>query len=158
MRPMKPRSPGTLHAAVRSAAEELGYQTAADLVERSESWVHSAGDPDRDPNKAANLTYAQARAWSRGGATALASDLAVLAGGAFLPVSIDPDLDAAHAAVAAFSLESGEAVSAIVQCVADGKLCAADARKSIPQIDDALRALMALRSVVVAASDTANRP
>lgn len=171
MRAVKPRHPGTLHAAVLGAVEELGLDRAAHETIRSTGWLYDATDDSRSPTRrdcltdesldgrqAARPLYEDARELSRAGATALAIDLATLAGGAFLPIAVDTDLAAAHAAVANFSLQSGEAISETVQCVADGKLCPADARKALPLIDDALRALMALRAVVVAASDQAHRP
>lgn len=85
-KPMKPRTPGSLHHALTRAINEVGgLPAAADLIQRQENWLYKAADPDVDERRKATLSYEEARTLSRTGAMALAEDLALLAGGFFLP-------------------------------------------------------------------------
>lgn len=54
--------------------------SAADLIQRQDNWLYKAADPDVDERRKATLSYEEARTLSRGGAVALAEDLALLAG------------------------------------------------------------------------------
>ena len=154
--PVKPRGPGTLHEALSRAVDQLGGpQPAGDVIERSRSWMYAACDPDLPAEKAARLSYPEARGLTRAGATALAEDLALLAGGVFLPPPPDAAPCAVSAALAEFSADSGAAVADMVRALADGLLTRREASRTLGEIDRTLRALCALRAVTAAAAESA---
>ena len=156
--PVKPRRPGTLHQALSRAVDQVaGPQAAGDLIERTRSWVYAACDPDAPPEKAARLSYAEARTLTRAGASALAEDLALLAGGVFLPPAPDAAPCAVSAALAEFSADSGAAVAGMVRALADGLLDRREASRTLGEIDRTLRALCALRAVTAAAAEAPAR-
>lgn len=146
-KPYKPRQPGTIHAVITQAFDQAGgLDRVADVIHEGRDWCYSAADPNRERRQAATLSYAHARDLSRGtGVTAFAEDLALLAGGAFLPLSVpvtDPEL---QGAIARFSLEGGQMISEILSRAVDG-FDKADARAALPEIDDVLRAVMVVRA------------
>ena len=154
--PVKPRGPGTLHEALSRAVDQLGGpQTAGDVIERSRSWMYAACDPDLPPEKAARLSNPEARGLTSAGAPALAEDLALLAGGVFLPPPPDAAPCAVSAALAEFSADSGAAVADMVRALADGLLTRREASRTLGEIDRTLRALCALRAVTAAAAESA---
>jgi hypothetical protein len=153
--PTKPRKHGTLHAALSRAIDQLGgLDDAAEMIGRGRDWLYTAADPDREKSKQAKLSLEEARVMSRAGATALAEDLALLAGGLFLPPVPDTAPAAIHAALARYASESGEAMSVIISRAADGVFDVADARAALKEIDEALRAMMTLRSLAVTVLDS----
>lgn len=153
-RPSKPRRHGTLHAAlVRSIDEVGGLDLAAELIQRSTNWLYTAADPDVERRKKATLSYEEARALSRAGATALAEDLALIAGGLFLPPIPTTAPAALQAALASYAKESGEALCELISRAADGVFCRRDAEAALKEIDEALRALMHVRALAVSALD-----
>lgn len=156
-KPVKPRAPGSLHHALTRAVNEVGGLTpASDLLQRSESWLYTAADPDVERRREAKLAYEEARTLSRAGATALAEDLALLAGGVFLPPVPDLAPAALQMAVASYAAESGEALAEIIRRAADGEFSKTDATASLKEIDDALRALMSIRAIATAAASGSN--
>lgn len=156
-KPVKPRTPGTLHHALTRAINEVGGLPAmADLIGRQENWVYKAADPDVDERRKATLSFEEARTISRAGATSLAEDLALLAGGVFLPPIPDTTPHALQIALATYASESGEALADVIRRAADGDFSSSDARASLKEIDEALRALMTVRAIAVAASAGSN--
>lgn len=155
-RPTKRRRHGTLHAALAAAIAQIGsMDAAADVIGRKRAWLYTAADPDADENREAKLTYEHARRMSEAGATALAEDLALLAGGVFLPPPPTNAPAALQAALATYSVESGQVLAEIIQRAADGVFDQGDGEAALKEVDDALRALMAVRSVVAAAAEGA---
>lgn len=149
-RPTKPRSHGSLHLALTNAINEVGGLAAAgELIHRGENWLYTAADPDVERRKEARLSYEDARTLSRAGATSLAEDLSLLAGGAFLPPLPDTAPHALQLAVAAYAAESGEVLAEIIRRAADGDFSPQDATVSLKEIDEALRALMGIRAITV---------
>lgn len=156
-KPMKPRTPGSLHHALTRAINEVGgLSAAADLIQRQDNWLYKAADPDVDERRKATLSYEEARTMSRAGASALAEDLALLAGGFFLPPIPDTAPHALQMAVASYVAESGEALSEILKRAADGDFSRSDATASLKEIDDALRTLMSVRAIAVGIAEGAN--
>lgn len=153
-RPVKPRAPGTLHLALTRAINDVGgLAVAADLIQRSESWVYAAADPDVERRREAKLSYDEARTLSRAGAVSLAEDLALLAGGLFLPPVPDTAPNALQLAVAAYAQESGDVLSEIIRRAADGDFSPRDAVAALKEIDEALRALMSVRAITVSMTE-----
>ena len=158
-KPMKPRTPGSLHHALTRAINEVGgLSSAADLIQRQDNWLYKAADPDVDERRKATLSYEEARTLSRSGAVALAEDLALLAGGVFLPPIADAAPKALQMALSVYATESGEALAEIIRRAADGDFSGRDAEASLKEIDEALRALMAVRDIAVATSENASSP
>jgi len=149
MKRYAPRKRGTLHAALTRAIEELGgADKVADVLERSPDWVYSAANPHRDENKKGVVTWAMARALVRAGALSIAEDMAHEAGGVFMPPIPAASPTALHGALADYLNEHGQAVSEIVKRAADGVIDKADAAAALPELDDALRTLMAVRALL----------
>jgi hypothetical protein len=151
-KPYKPRQPGTIYKVIETAFDQAGgLDVVADLIDETRDWCYSAADPNRERRQAASLTYSHVRTMTRAGlgVVAFAEELATLAGGVFMPLNIaitDPEL---QGALAKYSLESGQAIAEIINRAADGKFDAPDATAALPEIDDALRALMVVRAFAV---------
>lgn len=150
-KPTKPRPAGSSYAAISRSFDQVGgLDTAADIIQRSPNWCYTAADPDVERRREAKLSYEESRMLSRAGATALAEDLALLAGGAFLPPIPATAPAALQAALAAYAKESGEVLSEIILRAADGRFDRRDAEAALREIDEALRALMNVRALAVA--------
>lgn len=153
-RPFKRREPGSLHEALQKAIAQLGgVAVAADLIGRGADWLYSAADPNRERAKAALLNHVELRAMCRAGATAIAVDFAHQAGGEFLPPLPEAAPGAIHAALASYVTESHQVISEVITRAADGVFDRADALKALPEIDEALKALMALRALTLSVID-----
>jgi hypothetical protein len=151
--PMKPRTPGTIWSAISRAMDQLGGADAmATAVNRKPWWAYTVSDEDAAANARTNLSYADACALAEKGGTALAEHIALKAGGVFIPGGvIDEATLQAH--VAAFSVESGEAVGEIIRRAADPDgFCPSDAAAALSRVKDALRPLLALYHHCVALS------
>ena len=157
-RPTKPRKHGSLHDALSRAIDQIGgLDEAADVIQRKPGWLYTAADPDVERRRKATLSYEEARIMSRGGATALAEDLALLSGGVFLPPVPMAVPSAIQSALAAYAAESGQAIAEIIKGAADGTFCDRDAEAALKEIDEALRALMTVRALAVAAQEAERR-
>lgn len=143
--PMKPRTPGTIWSAISRAMDQVGGPAAmAAHVERKTWWAYTVSDEDAAANARTNLSFADACTLAEKGGVALAEHIALKAGGVFVPAGVI-DEAALQAHVAAFSVESGEAVGEIIRRAADvDGFCERDATASLPHIKDALRPLLAL--------------
>lgn len=149
MKRYSPRKRGTLHAALTKAVEDLGgVDKVGDVIEESPGWVYDAANPHRAKGKAASLSWAQARALARAGALSIAEDMAAEAGGVFMPPLPAMTPVALHGTLAAWMAEHSQAVTEIVRRLADGELDQADAEAALPEIDDELRTLMAVRAML----------
>lgn len=148
-KPYKRREHGTLHATLQRAVDELGgAEKAGDVIRRAPDWVYSATDPFRAEGKKATLTWADARDLARAGATSIAEDMALLAGGVFMPPVPASAPCALHGVLATYLTEHAQAVSEVIQRAADGVVDVEDAKASLPEIDEALQAFMALRAMM----------
>lgn len=149
MKRYAPRQRGTLFAALQKAIDELGgVDRVADVVGKSPGWVYDAANPHRTDGKGASLSWAQSRALARAGALSIAEDMASEAGGVFMPPLPHQTPAALHGALAAWMSEHNQAVTEIVRRLGDGELDKADAEAALPEIDDELRTLMAIRAMV----------
>lgn len=147
---MKPREHGSLHEALGRAIDQVGgAKAAADLIDRGSDWLYSAADPNRERGKAATLNHPELRTLCRHGATALAEDFALLCGGLFLPPVPKTAPGAIQAALAVYVTESADVISETIRRAADGEIDRTDAVPMLKEIDDAIRAMMGLRALVV---------
>jgi len=154
-KPYKRREHGTLHATLQRAVDELGgAEKAGDVIRRAPDWIYSATDPFRAEGKKATLTWADARDLARAGATSVAEDMALLCGGVFMPPIPSSAPSALHGVLATYLTEHGQAVSEVVQRAADGEVDVEDAKAALPEIDEALRAFMALRAMLARVIET----
>lgn len=151
----KRRPAGSVYEAMTDAFAQLegGVTRAATILDLSRGHVNAMADPDAEGRKKANVTLHQAGMLARGGATALAEWLAREAGGTFVPHCDDGCADAIHDAVAAYSKESGEAISAAITAGLDG----AAQNRAVREIDEAMAKLAALRSNLTASNVTSIR-
>lgn len=149
-RPTKPRRHGTLHAALSRAIDQVGgLEEAAEVIRRSTNWLYTAADPDVERRKKATLSLEDAIALGREGGVALAEFHALSVGGLFLPPVPSTAPAAVQAALAAYAKESGEALAEVISRASDGVFDRRDAEAALKEIDEALRALMALRALAI---------
>lgn len=148
------RKRGTLHAALKRAIDDLGLDRVADVIGERPGWVYDAADPLRADGKKAKVSWSQARALARAGALSIAEDMAAEAGGVFMPPLPAHTPAALHGALASWISEHGQAVAEIVKRAADGVLDRADAEAALPEIDDELRTLMAVRAMLEGVAKT----
>ena len=149
MKRYSPRKRGTLHAALTKAIEQLhGPEAAGDVIQQSAGWMYDAANPHRTGKHKASLSWADARALARAGGTAIAEDMATEAGGVFMPPIPTESPSALHAALASYMSEHGDGISKIIQRAADGEIDQVDADAVLPELDDMLRTLMAVRALV----------
>lgn len=154
-RPTKPRRYGSLHAALSRAIDQIGgLEEAAEVIRRSTNWLYTAADPDIERRKKATLSLEEAIALGREGGVALAEFHALAVGGMFLPPVPSTAPAAVQAALASYAKESGEALAEIITRAADGVFDRRDAEVALKEIDEALRALMALRALAVSTLET----
>ncbi len=142
--PVKPCDPELPKAAVRRLFNENGgIKRTAVKLGLSETQTYAVSDPGT-PDE---LSFARVAALTSHEAPAAAEYLAGLAGGVFLPV---PCAEGDAQALTADSVrQHGEAIAMIVDALATDGIDFDEAIKALPEIDDALRALCGLRSLVV---------
>jgi hypothetical protein len=141
----------TTKDAVKALIHECGgYKRVAKEFDVSLARLYTFTDPAFLDH---NMTYKRvAQLTERHQATAAARDLAQRAGGVFLPLA-RRTVDSAMTLVGQSALSNGEALSATVQSLADGKVNAAEKRATVKEIDEAIRDLASLRSALVAMAD-----
>lgn len=161
----KPRTPGSLADVLsRAITQAGGVKRAADVLpERTEKRLYEAAGPDPDPKRSARLYYDEARLLTRafpGQVTAMAEDLALCAGGVFLP-PLDPAAGSVAAQASRFGRETGEAMASIFAALEDGSMTPAEAAEALPLVRDALDAagdLYRLVEAVIHPSAQAGQP
>ncbi|MFO1081897.1 MAG: phage regulatory CII family protein [Reyranellaceae bacterium] len=147
--PVKPRAAGTPKACLGDLfAQAGGVQRVMVRLGLGQSQVYAYADP-QSPEE---ISFARVAALTDAQCTAAAEYLSALAGGGFLP---GPAADGADwgALTAEAMREHGEAMACLVAQLADGTFTAAEARASLPEVDDAVQALLALRARVLATLD-----
>lgn len=153
----KRRTPGSLQDVLsRAFAQAGGANAAADVLPgREAKRLYEAAGPDPDPKRATRLFYDEARLLTRaypGQLTAFAEDLAILAGGVFLP-PMQAGVGAIGAQAGRAGRESGEAMSAIYEALTDGVFTTEEAKAALPQIREVLDAYGDLYRLVQAIID-----
>ncbi len=146
-RPLKRACPGTVKDAVKRLYDQAGGVPRVMLVlSKGKSQVYAYADEQSEHQ----LTLAQAAALTTAAAPALAEFFAALADGVFLPLAIDGGLSELHALTAEAARESGETIAGMIAALADGRVDQREAREGIQHIDDTVRTLAALRSLLLA--------
>ncbi len=103
------------------------------------------------PGSEKEMSLARVAALSSAQAPFAAEYLAGLAGGVFLPIAgIDQDGTGLGHLTAEFARETGEAVAAIIGSLTDGTLTPAEAETDLREVDQAMRVLAAIRSLLLA--------
>lgn len=148
--PVKPRPAGTPKACLADLfAQAGGIQRVMVRLGLGQSQVYAYADP-QSPEE---ITFARVAALTDHASPAAAEYLAALAGGGFLPVQ-PPDAATIAALTEASLREHGQAMATIVGALADGAMTAPEAKAALPEIDDAVRALLALRALVLTTTET----
>ncbi|WP_159728338.1 phage regulatory CII family protein [Methylosinus sp. Ce-a6] len=144
----KQRDYGTTKDIVTRLVDEAGgVKRSAFLLERAVSRLYELCDP-ASPD---HMSYDFVRKLTEFcGATAAAEDLAALAGGVFMPIEIG-DGDLPHIA-ADKAHEHGRVTTQLFVAMGDGDVSASEARDLLKQVDDELRALMAMRAKLASLS------
>jgi hypothetical protein len=142
---VKPRKVGSPKAVVAAIYDQVGGVARvlvkfAGTVKQTTAYAYADNDcPDE-------ISFAKVCALTEPGVTAGAEYLALLAGGVFLPVT--PEKADLNALCADDARANGEAIATLLHALKDGKLSRPEAIRALKKIDDALRAITALRSVV----------
>lgn len=140
----KPRLPGSLDEVLsRSFSQAGGVKAVADVLPgRTAKRLYEAASPDADPGRETHLLYAEARLLTRamgGRVTAMAEDMALLAGGVFLP-GLNDGMGSVGAQAGRFGREVGEAMAAVFTALEDGTITRAEAQEALPQVREAIDA------------------
>jgi hypothetical protein len=140
----KPRRPGSLDEVLsRAFAQAGGVKAVADVLPgRTAKRLYEAASPDADPSRDTHLMYAEARLLTRamaGRVTAMAEDMALLAGGVFLP-ALNDSMGTVGAQAGRFGREVGEAMAAVYSALEDGRITRAEAEEALPQVREAMEA------------------
>lgn len=147
--PIKPRQPGTVKAAIAALITEAG---GVPLVQVKLGMGTSQVYAYTDPQAADEITFAKVAALTAASCSAAAEYLCALAGGAFLP-GAPPEGDI-RALTAESVREHGEAIATLLEHMSDGKLSADEARSALPDLDQAVQSLMALRALLLERATT----
>lgn len=140
--PTKPRDYGTTKAVVARLIDDAGgAKQAAFIVDRAASQVYAYADPDVDAQMTLDMARRLAAASS---SRALADDAAAMAGGVFMPISVDENSVAQLAAQRAH--EHGRVTTQLFISLADSNISPSEARDLVGRVDDELRALVGLRA------------
>jgi hypothetical protein len=143
--PTKPRDYGSTKELVgRLIADAGGAKHAAFILERAASQVYAYADPDVDSQMTLDMAR---RLIAVTGSTALAEDLATLAGGVFMPMA--PTTDALAELSAKSAEEHGDLMGALMRADRDGNIDASESRHLLKACDQHLRAVVALRAKLV---------
>lgn len=144
-RALKPREYASTKDVVSRLYDEAGgLKRVAHVLERGLSQAAAYADPA----ETAQISFDQVRRVTSPAATAAAEDLAALAGGAFVPGEL---AEGSLTELFARSAEEwGQVVAEVMRAYGDGHLCARDRERIHREVDDVCRALMALRSRVLA--------
>lgn len=140
----KPRRPGSMEDVLSTAfAQAGGVKAVADVLPgRKAARLYEAAGPDAEPNHETRLFYDEVRLLTRamgGRVTAIAEDMALLAGGVFLPPLGEND-GCVGAQAGRFGREVGEAMASVFEALADGTITVAEAKTALPQVREAIDA------------------
>src|SRR5690606_24746917 len=129
-KPYKTRPYNSSKAVVTELISQSGgREEAAEILERSVTQVASYTDPETKDQ----ISYDQVRRLIRSTKSTIpAEDLALLAGGIFVPMGAGTECF--HALTARSAQEYGEFVSLVMQAISDGKLCKLDKQKIMREL------------------------
>lgn len=147
--PVKPCDPELPKAAVRRLVDQNGgiKRTAVKLGLR-ETQTYAVTDPGV-PDE---ISFARVAALTSHEAPAGAEYLALLAGGVFLPIECASGADV-RGLTAEVAREHGDAIGALIAAMADNRITPSEARSALVEVDDCLRTLCGLRSLLLKAID-----
>lgn len=147
--PVKPCDPELPKAAVRRLFNENGgIKRTAVKLGLSETQTYAVSDPGT-PDE---ISFARVAALTSHEAPAAAEYLALLAGGVFLPIECASGVDV-RGLTADVAREHGEAICALIAAIADNHITPSEARSALVEVDDCLRTLCGLRSLLLKAID-----
>lgn len=140
----KRRKPGSLAEVLsRAFSQAGGVAMAADVLPgRTVPRLYEAAGPDADPAHVTRLYYDEARLLTRafpGQVTAMAEDLALLAGGVFLPPLSDAG-GSVGAQAGRLGREVGEAMTSVFDALEDGTITPDEAEVALVQIREVMDA------------------
>lgn len=147
--PVKPCDPELPKAAVRRLVNQNGgIKRTAVKLGLSETQTYAVTDPGT-PDE---LSFARVAALTTHETPAAAEYLALLAGGVFLPIDCAAGADV-RGLTAEVAREHGDAIGALIAAMADNRITASEARSALVEVDDCLRTLCGLRSLLLKAID-----
>jgi hypothetical protein len=143
-----PVTPGSAHDALDRLFEQVGgVKEAAHLLHVDEFRLHHA----RNPNDERDIGWTRVCQLSREpGATAAAEHLATLAGGTFVPVTVERECLLRLAE--RLAVEGGEGVAAMIRAKSE----AVGRHTAIKEIDDLIRAAVCARVVLASEPEPPN--
>ena len=143
--PTKPRQYGSTKEVVARIIDECGgVKQAAFVAGRAPSQVYAYADPAVDAQMSLDMAL---RLSVAADSMTLAEHAAAVAGGAFMPIL--PAADPLAELSAKSAEEHGEFTGALVRAMGDGKLDPHEASALLAELDDSLRALVAIRAKLV---------
>lgn len=144
-KPVKRQDPELPKAAVALLIDQAGgVKNACITISRSPSQIYAYADQAVSDE----MTFAQVVALTTPASPACAEYLSLRAGGVFVPIAPAGDDDlGAHTAESI--KQSGEACAEIVQAMANGVIDDHERPNAIRELDEAIRALVNLRSAIV---------
>jgi hypothetical protein len=142
---MKPRDYGTTKEIVARLVHEIGPKRVGFLLGVSGSSIYGYCDPDCSTQ----ATFDQVRRLTDASKFPnAAEDLAMLAGGVFMPVA---PCDAALMEIAAQSAQQhGEFISSLILAMRDGTITDKEARDVLAHLDELLRVVVSMRAKIAA--------
>ncbi|MBR2813451.1 MAG: hypothetical protein IKE60_02290 [Reyranella sp.] len=144
-KPVKRQDPELPKAAIARLIDQAGgAKNVCIAIGRSLSQTYAYADQAVSDE----MTFAQVVALTAPTATAGAEYLSLRAGGVFVPIA-PSDSDDLGAHTAESIKQSGEACAEIVQAMADGVIEEHERPNAIRELDEAIRALVQLRSAIV---------
>jgi hypothetical protein len=141
---MKPRTYGTAKEIVARAYGQVtgGIEAVMTILNIGRTRAHALADP-QEPRE--QIAYAEARQLTKGGAVAFAEDLALLAGGVFVPQACAPGVSIEEL-TAESARQFGEKLACAVRALANGRLTAREIEKWLRETDDVVRVVTQLRA------------
>jgi hypothetical protein len=143
--PVKPRDPELPKAAIGRMLDQAGgAKNACITIGRSLSQTYAYADEAVSDE----MTFAHVVALTSPIVTAGAEYLALRAGGVFVPIAT-PDAGDLGECTAESIQQSGEACAEIVKAMANGVIDDQERPAALRELDEAIRALVRLRSAIV---------
>lgn len=140
---LKPRLYGTGKDVVARAYAQIedGIEAVMTILNIGRTRAHALADPQEAREQ---LAYTEARQLTKAGATVFAEDLALLAGGMFLPMTIDT-ANCVGKLSAGTARAAGETMAKAIDALSDGKITDPEFAALQSSVDDLLRIALSLR-------------
>lgn len=139
------KDPLTEHGAIEAAARELGgWGRAADVIGKSEKWIRDAANPFLEGRHANTVSLRMAVEMTRAGASAFTDYLIRESGRQVVALPAAAPAGNLYSALGTLGKESGEAMAAIAEMLADGRITPNERVRARAELLDAQAAITGL--------------